>query len=76
MKYIKKGAREAFAEGRLNEEAFEASCFTVKSVDKDVVIDTVNGETLITAGNFIMTDSEGNNFGITFSDLENQYEEE
>ena len=71
-KYIRKGVSERTD---LTPEQVAEHTFTVKLVEEDTTIDTVYGDVLVTAGNYIITDHKGDKIGITPVDLQVQYDE-
>ena len=47
--------------------------YTAEPVKKYTEIETPAGQALIAPGNYVMTDPDGNKFGITQSDLDSLY---
>lgn len=47
--------------------------YEVEKVDKNTEIDTEYGPALVTEGNYIFTDSNGNKFGVAESELKVSY---
>ena len=63
-----------FKQKQLNRDFLENHIYDVELIEEDTEIDSQAGKTLITAGNYVMTDSNGLKQGITPQDLENRYE--
>lgn len=59
-----------------NPESLKRATVRISSVDTDTEIETIYGKTLVTSGNYIVTDHLGNKTGITLSDIHNLYERE
>lgn len=73
-KYIRKGVKQGIKMGHMSQESLAQNTFDVVPVKEDTEIETRAGMTLITAGNYILTNPDGSKQGMTPQDLEYQYE--
>ena len=74
QKYLPKNLlTEEYTKDQLKD--IKKQAVTAKKVSKDTTIETMYGPALITAGNYILTDSNKNSYGMTPQDFEHQYGE-
>lgn len=74
QKYVRKGFLELHKEDKLSIDDIKEHIFEAEVVDEDKKVQSRDGEILVTKGNFIMTGTDGSQFGVTPQDLENQYD--
>lgn len=56
-----------------HKELEDKPVYTGKQVSENTKVQTVNGEILVTAPNYVFTDSDGNSFGVAEADVKNLY---
>lgn len=75
MKYIRKGVLELYDKELVDKNFVDNAIIETEVADEDTTISTQYGDVVVSKGNYIVTNHDGSQIGMTWQDLRNQFDE-